>query len=430
MNCPHCHTALIEIPTLEALQVDVCPRAHGLWLDRGEINLLVENYRSLERAVRTAGGVAVQTEAMACPRCGASLESENASGTSVLACPSCRGWWLACGNLTRLHDAYRGGSVPIAIDEPSLYARAASKASDASPPKAPPRSLSSRYAGEMFFWIFIFGFGLALAALITMESLRHLSSTAHLSQPPDRLFFYLLLGLCGGVALFVYGFILDRRKRLIESIPTSPTRSLAVGLVEVVGNVRADGEELIGPFSGMTCVFFSYKVEERRGSGKNSRWVTIAKGTSDQPFYLRDSAGEVLIVPRDARLLLADDRTYRNDWLGSLPPEATAGLARLGISTDGWPGNKTLSCHESCLLSGETVYVLGTAQENPAASSASNNAGRLYIGRGPDGDFILSDRSEKELVRYLRRRVWGALYGGPALTLLSLFVLLKIYLGA
>ncbi len=126
---------------------------------------------------------------------------------------------------------------------------------------------------------------------------------------------------------------------------------------------------------------------------------------------------------------MADDRTYKNNWMGTLPPEAITGLARLGISTDGWfGGSRTLRCRETCLFPGETVYVLGTAQENPAAGLDADNAGRIYIGPGRDGDFIVSDRSEKDLLRSLRWRVFGSLIGGPAMTLACLLILLKWYL--
>ncbi len=72
---------------------------------------------------------------------------------------------------------------------------------------------------------------------------------------------------------------------------------------------------------------------------------------------------------------------------------------------DGWFGEKTLRCSESSILPEETVYVLGTAQENRGAAESTENSDRLYIGSSRDHDFIISDRSEKELLSRLRWQV-------------------------
>ncbi|HEU0069408.1 MAG TPA: GIDE domain-containing protein, partial [Nitrospiraceae bacterium] len=124
----------------------------------------------------------------------------------------------------------------------------------------------------------------------------------------------------GGLGLCIYGWILRQRKRLIESIPTSTIRSLALGLVEIEGLTQPEEGLLSSPFSGVPCVFYSYAVEEHVGSGKHARWETVANGTSEQPFFVRDTTGRVLVVPLGAELILPDERTYRNDWLGELPP--------------------------------------------------------------------------------------------------------------
>jgi hypothetical protein len=218
---------------------------------------------------------------------------------------------------------------------------------------------------------------------------------------------------------------MNNRKRLIESIPTSPVRSLAVGLVEVSGHAQPENGLLRAPFSGMPCVLFSYQVEERRASGKETRWETIAKGTSQEPFFVRDETGRVLVVPFDAQLVLPDNRTTRNNWLGTLPEETILGLLKLGVSVEGWFGEKTLRCSESCILPDETVYVMGTAQENKSAADSTENSARLYIGSSRDNEFIISDRSEKELLSSLQWQVYAFLGGGPALAVLCLLLLFK-----
>jgi hypothetical protein len=222
--------------------------------------------------------------------------------------------------------------------------------------------------------------------------------------------------------------MIHQRKRLIESIPTSTIRSLALGLVEISGQAQPEENLLSAPFSGLPCVFYSYAVEEHVGSGKQARWETIAKGTSEQPFFVRDTTGRVLVVPLGAELILPDEHTFQNDWLRELSPTAIAGLNRLGISTEHWIGSKTLRCRETFLQSEEPVYVLGTAHEHLGATELVENSDRLYIGCGRDHEFIISDRSEKDLLSRLRWQVLAYGVGGLALAATCLIVIFTSYL--
>jgi hypothetical protein len=252
-------------------------------------------------------------------------------------------------------------------------------------------------------------------------------TTTHWATVPDTTLLYLALGVVGGIGLSLYGLVLNNRKQLIESIPTCPVRSLAVGLVEVSGQARPERELLRAPFSGMPCVLFSYQVEERRGSGKDARWETVAKGTSPDPFFVQDHTGKVLVVPFEAQLILPDTRTTRSNWLGTLPQGTILGLLKLGIAVDGWFGEKTIRCSEACILPDEQVYVLGTAQPNSGEADSTDNSARLYIGSSRDNAFIISDRSEKDLLSRLRWQVLASLAGGPALALLCLLLIYKTY---
>jgi hypothetical protein len=274
----------------------------------------------------------------------------------------------------------------------------------------------------------IFGLAFAIGGIVLASGIGKTMGTAQWSRPPDQLFLYLAAGTIGGLGLFVYGWVVHQQKRLIESIPTSTIRSLALGLVEIGGQAQPEGNLLSAPFSGLPCVFFSYAVEEHVGSGKHARWETIAKGTSEQPFFVSDTTGQVLVVPLGAELILPDERTYRNDWFGELPPTAIDGLNRLGISTERWIGSKTLRCRESFIQPEEQVYVLGTALEQSGAKELVENSARLYIGSSQDHEFIISDRSEKDLLSRLQWQVLAYGAGGLALTATCLIVIFTYYL--
>jgi hypothetical protein len=280
----------------------------------------------------------------------------------------------------------------------------------------------------MWFWVLFFGLAFAIGGIIFVSGIGKTMRTAQWIRPPDQLFLYLAAGTLGGFGLFGYGWMIRQQKCLIESIPTSTIRSLAMGLVEISGKAQTEGNLLSAPFSGLPCVFFSYAVEEHVGSGKHARWETIAKGTSEQPFFVSDTTGQVLVVPLGAELILPDGHTYRNDWLRELPPTAIAGLNRLGISTERWIGSKTLRCRETFIQPEEQVYVLGTALEQSGAKELAENSARLYIGSNQDHEFIISDRSEKDLLSRLHWQMLAYGAGGLALAATCLIVIFKYYL--
>jgi Zn-finger nucleic acid-binding protein len=429
MKCLDCQEDLVEIPTSHGPGLDVCSFGHGLWLDVGEVNFFVEDYISLKRTIGDSGGVAVRTETL-CPRCGNHMESETVSQTSFFSCDSCRGWWLPHGSLTRLNETYRGAAVPIQIHEAELYARAAARhrALNETFRDQPKFNKARSNPRGIWFWVVFFGFAFVLGGLILVAGIGKAMRTAQWNRPPDQTLLYLALGTVGGFGLCVYGWMVYQRKRLIESIPTSTIRSLALGLVEVSGQAQPEESLLSAPFSGLPCVFYSYAVEERVGSGKNARWETISKGTSEQPFFVSDTTGRVLVVPLGAELILPDERTYRNSWLGELPPTTIAGLNRLGISTERWMGSKTLRCRESFILPEEQVYVLGTAHEHQGARERVENPAHIYIGSSRDHEFIISDRSEKDLLSRLRWQVLAFGVGGLTLAATCLIIIFKYYL--
>jgi len=303
----------------------------------------------------------------------------------------------------------------IRLDEQELYASALAriKAGQAPFPEQPIPVKSD--SGNLWFWSIFLGLTLVIAGIIFVAGIQKTFRTNPWTQLPDAMLFLLLAGTAGGLWLFWYGWTAQQRKRLIAGIPTSPIRSLALGLVEVSGKAEPEAEPLTSPFGGLPCVFYSYRVEERTGTDKNARWNTIVNGTSDQPFFVRDATGRVLVVPDGATLVLPDERIIRTNWQRELPPLALAGLRRLGIATQGWMGNKTLRCRESLILPQESLYVLGTALEHHGMSHHIANESRLYIGSSREHAFIISDRSEKDLLTRLTWQMWGGFLGGLAL---------------
>lgn len=94
-----------------------------------------------------------------------------------------------------------------------------------------------------------------------------------------------------------------RRARWVEDTPTSLIRSAAQGLVELHGQIDAGGHELLlSPLAGQPCLWYRFRVEEYRRSGRHREWRTVEKGQSDRPFLLRDATGQCWIMPDGAEI--------------------------------------------------------------------------------------------------------------------------------
>jgi uncharacterized protein len=46
MNCPVCKTANLVMSERQGIEIDYCPQCRGVWLDRGELDKMIE--RSVE----------------------------------------------------------------------------------------------------------------------------------------------------------------------------------------------------------------------------------------------------------------------------------------------------------------------------------------------------------------------------------------------
>lgn len=54
MNCPLCVDEVLDVTHHGGIEIDVCPRCRGIWLDRGELDRLMG---SAEPAARSAAPV-------------------------------------------------------------------------------------------------------------------------------------------------------------------------------------------------------------------------------------------------------------------------------------------------------------------------------------------------------------------------------------
>lgn len=179
-------------------------------------------------------------------------------------------------------------------------------------------------------------------------------------------YFFLLLALSSLAALYSLYRMLTRlrRARWVEDTPTSRIRSAAQGLVELKGQLDAGGHAaLVSPLAETDCLWYRFRVEEYRRSGKSSRWRTVEQGVSERPFVLRDGTGSCWINPQGAEV----HPRQRRRWEGHKRWPAGHAL-RTGLLS-GLLGSR-YRYTEEWFAEGETLYALGWFQSRGAGREA------------------------------------------------------------
>ncbi len=247
-------------------------------------------------------------------------------------------------------------------------------------------------------------------------------------------FSYAIAGFFIGMFMFYSGIKAFRKKRLIENIPTSKIRSLAMGLVEIFGSVEPQlvNGTMKSPMTGKPCVYYRYTVEELRSSGKSSRWVTIQKDEKGVPFYVRDDTGKVLVDPAGAKVDIPSDFGFTTGWRKKEPQTLLDFIKTSGIVYN--PGSllkRKLRFSEHFLAPMDKCYVMGEAADNPYVEDATavRNVDDIMIRKPSDGtEYYVNDSGEKDVLRKLRIVAMGAIFGPlvSAGCLLVIFLYMRI----
>jgi hypothetical protein len=143
--------------------------------------------------------------------------------------------------------------------------------------------------------------------------------------------FYLVLAMLGsaGIAVSVRMFFCRwRQRRLLEDTPTAHIRSAPQGYVKLGGRARSvDGKSLRAPLTGRSCVWWSYRVEQRSNYVRAAnRLLNINCGTSDQPFLLIEQGDHCLVDPEGAEIEPSDRMVWYGDSPDDIPPPRWGGV--------------------------------------------------------------------------------------------------------
>lgn len=239
------------------------------------------------------------------------------------------------------------------------------------------------------------------------------------------------VGFVAGLFLMWRGFHWFKRKRLIEDIPTSKIRGIAMGLVEIKGKALPAVKQIRkSPLSGKKCVYYKYIVEKLVGSGKSRRWVNVSSGRSPEPFYLEDETGKVMVEPKYAELHIPKSYTSKSKWGKDPEPIVKNFLKAEKIRFEGklFGMNYTMRYTEWIITPKMNLYVMGAAAKNPhvEGGTAVKSVENIMIKKGPDRILMISNKKEKQVLNTLKLKSFGYMAGGFLLSLVCLAIFIAI----
>jgi Zn-finger nucleic acid-binding protein len=62
MKCPRCAETELVVSHRQGVEIDSCPRCRGVWLDRGELDKLIERSTAIEAAAANSTAAWLQPE--------------------------------------------------------------------------------------------------------------------------------------------------------------------------------------------------------------------------------------------------------------------------------------------------------------------------------------------------------------------------------
>jgi len=127
------------------------------------------------------------------------------------------------------------------------------------------------------------------------------------------------------------------RRRLILNTPTSKVRSASMGLVEL-GGLAVGPHIIHAPISGLACYYYRTVAWQWKQEGRDKTWKKVAEETLNVPFYLDDNTGRMLVDPQGAEMDIHRDlrEEYSDSFFSTngVPASVTSFLGRHGVSDD------------------------------------------------------------------------------------------------
>lgn len=174
-------------------------------------------------------------------------------------------------------------------------------------------------------------------------------------------FWLLMAGLLGlAIYLLRTGLHTFWRLRTILDTPTSKIKSAPQGYVELSGLAQEANGTVPGKLTGKPCVWYQYRIQRRKSTGRSNNWTTIEQGTAERPFALDDGTGRCLVEPEGALVKLRQ----KEQWHGPHRDPSRGDIRFAWLGRDA-----RYRFTEFRIQAGDPIYLLGrfeTPRRGPA----------------------------------------------------------------
>lgn len=200
-----------------------------------------------------------------------------------------------------------------------------------------------------------------------------------------------------------------KRKRLIQDVPTSKVKGVAIGLSEVKGKALRP-EPFVSYLAQVPTVWYRYSIDEhwrrtvtesytdsdgkrRTRTRTETGWTTVQSDLKTGRFFLEDDTGSIRIDPSKATV---EGRSIFNQTCGRRDPLYYGKGPRRSVANS--TGRRRFT--EQAIVIDDSIYVLGTARIRRDAVAAE-----LAYDR-EDPLFLISVKNEAQVVSGYRLRAW------------------------
>jgi len=255
-----------------------------------------------------------------------------------------------------------------------------------------------------------------------------------MSRSDPAIFFIFMI--VGGLYAYWKGLNQYALKKAIEYTATSKAVAVAPGLAELSGEAHPYGTVVVSPYAKKECVYYRTELYKWSGSGKSRHRSLVKSFESNEPIYVEDDTGLVLVEPTlkpvgpRTKVGVEEDRHAKKmvgtGIFGSLLGREQDKSSRMyRFVSEFAPDYKSygddLEVHETFIEDGDPIYVLGTAKLYE--KNAKNP--QMVIWDDPKNKyFCISDGSEKDALSIIRFDSTFFSLGGPLLSLAGYLLLL------
>ena len=249
-----------------------------------------------------------------------------------------------------------------------------------------------------------------------------------------KLLIYGIIALIVGIFLLITGIRKIKSYFMIKDIPTSKIRSVAIGISEIIGKSFSKSY-LKSPVTKSDCVYYKYEVKEYRRHRTKDRtyysWDQIYSTNDSIPFKIKDETGEIDINPKSAEFNVKLSGKYYQSR-----PNILSGFLNINLSslTEIDTSSKKLVQTNGVRFFSKVgdrmyyEYMVSSAEETYVIGTTKNINGKLIIEKGENNNiFIISDKSEKELLKSIKSKIIINSIISIGLIILSIYLLFFQY---